>query len=76
MLLLEWQSKAIDYGAEYFQQLSNAIEPFCFVNELKEDVVDRASDEGSQVQELAVYSVEGRLQEVSLSRILGIKEFQ
>ena len=47
-----------------------------FVDELGEDIVDRAPDKGSEVQELAVNTMKSRLQEIALTRIFTVKKFQ
>lgn len=73
VLFFEWKGETVDYGAKDFQELCYAIESFRFVHELEEDVVDRPSDEGSQVQKFAVYSVQSGFQEISLAWILRIK---
>ena len=74
MLLLKWQRKAVDDGAKDFQQLGHSIVPLCLVDEVVEDVVDLFPDEGSETEELAVNSVQRRLEEISLPRILRVKE--
>lgn len=61
VFLLQGQSKAINDGAEYFEQLGDSVEPLSLVGKLEEDVVDGPPDERSQVEELAVDSVEGCL---------------
>lgn len=38
------QGKAVDDTTQDFKQLSNTIETLCFINELEEDVVDRAAN--------------------------------
>lgn len=40
VFFLERQRKSVDDGAEYFQQLGNAIETLCLVYELEENIVD------------------------------------
>lgn len=49
---------------------------FRFVDELVEDVVDLLADVGAQAQELAVYPVQRRLEEVALARVLRVEQFQ
>ena len=46
------------------------------VYKVVEDIVDLFPDVGSQTQELAIYSVQSCLQEISLSRILGVEQSQ
>lgn len=47
-----------------------------FVYELEKDVVDGPSDKRPQIEEFAVNAMKGRLQEVTLPRVLRIKEFE
>ncbi len=49
---------------------------FSLVNELEEDVVDRTTNKGSQVEEFAVNAMQRCLQEVALPGILRIEEFK
>lgn len=76
MLLLEGQGEAVDNGPEDLEQLGNTVESLGLVGELEEDVVDRPSDERPQVEELAVDAMQGGLEEVSLARVLRVKELQ
>ena len=68
VLLLQWQSEAVDDGAEYLQQLCDAVVPVRLVDESIEDVVDGASNERSQRHEVAVDAVQDGLEVVPLSR--------
>ena len=74
MLLLQWQREAINYGAENLEQLSHSVVPLRLVDEVVEDVVNLFPDEGSKTKELSVDSVQCRLEEISLSWILRVKE--
>ena len=47
MLLFQGQGKTIYDGAKDFEKLSNAIESFCFIDELKKDIVNRPTDVGA-----------------------------
>lgn len=76
VFLFERESKSVDDRTEDFKELGNAVEPLRLVHKLKEDVVDRSSDERSQIEEFAVYPVKGRLQKVSFPGIFGIEKFQ
>ncbi len=76
MLLLQGEGKAVDDGAQDLQQLGNAVEPLGFVGELEEDVVDGTTDEGPEVEEFAIYAMQGRLQKVPFPRILGIEQLE
>jgi hypothetical protein len=73
VLLLERQSETVDDRTENLEQFGNSIVPFRFVDEVEEDIVHRSSNEGSQVEELAVYPMQCGLEEVSFSRILAIE---
>lgn len=73
MLVLEWQGKSIDDGAQNFQQLGNAVEALGFISELEEDIIDRPSNIRPEIQEFAIDAVKGGFQEVTLTRILRVK---
>lgn len=73
MFLLERQCETVDNGAQNFQQLSDSIVSFGLIHELEENVVDRTSDVGPQVQEFSVNTVQGSLEEVTFPRIFGVK---
>ena len=74
MLLLQWQRKAVDDGAKDLEELSHPVVPLRLVDEVVEDVVDLFPDEGSETKELSVDSVQCRLEEISFSWILRVKE--
>jgi hypothetical protein len=76
VLLLQRKRETVDDGAQNLQQLRDAVEAFCFVDELEEDVVDGPSDVRPQVKELSVNSVKGGLEEVSFAGVFGIEEFK
>jgi hypothetical protein len=76
VFLLKGEGEAVDDGTQYLQQLGDSIKSLGFVGELEEDVVDGAANEGPEVEEFAVYAVQGGLQEVPLSGILGIKQLE
>lgn len=76
VFLLQRQGETVDNGAEYFEQLGNSVKALRLVDELEKDVVDGASDEGSQVQEFAVDAVEGRLEEVALAGVFRVKQVE
>ena len=76
MLFLQRQSKAVDDRAKNFEQLCNAIEPLCFIDELEEDVIYRTTDVGAQIKEFAIDAVEGGLEEISFPRIFGIEQLE
>lgn len=76
VLFLQWKREAIDDGAKDLEQLRNAVESLGLVDELKEDVVDGSSDEGAEIEEFAVDSVECGFQKVSFSGIFRIEKFE
>jgi hypothetical protein len=76
VLLLERECKAVDDGAEDLEQLGDAVVALRLVDKLEENVVDRPPDEGPEIEELAVYPVERRLEEVALARVLAVKELE
>jgi hypothetical protein len=76
VLLLEGKRESVDDGSEDLEELSDPVVALRLVDELEEDVVDRAANEGAEVEELAVDAVEGRLEEVSLARVFTVEEFE
>lgn len=76
VLLLEGKRESVDDGSEDLEELGDPVVSFGLVDELEEDVVDRASDEGTEVEEFAVDSVKGRLEEVSLAWVLAVEELE
>ena len=46
------------------------------IDKLEEHIVDRTPDKSAQVQELAVDTVERRLEEIALSGVLRVKELE
>jgi len=76
VLFLQWQRKTINDGTEDFKKFGNAVESLSLIDELEEDVVDGAAYVGAKVQELPVYPVESCLEEVALSWIFRVEQFQ
>jgi hypothetical protein len=76
VLLLERKSEAVDDGTEDLEKLGDAVMALGLVDELEEDVVDGTSDEGSEVEEFAVDAVEGRFEEVALSRVFRVEQLK
>jgi hypothetical protein len=76
VLFLEWQSKAINDGAQDFQQFSNAVVSFRLVDELEEDITDGSPDESSKIEEFAIDAMQRGLEKVSLSWIFTIEKFE
>jgi hypothetical protein len=70
MFLFEGKGKSIDDRTKYLQQLCNPIESFGFVDKLEEDIVDRPSNKGSQIQKLAVYSMKSSFEKITFTGIL------
>ena len=50
--------------------------PFRFVDKVEENIVDRPSNRGPEIEELSVDPVKGGLQKIAFSWILRIEEFQ
>jgi hypothetical protein len=76
VLLLERERESVDDRTEYFQELGDSVVSFGFVDELEEYVIDRTTDERSEVEEFAVDSVKGGLEEITLSRVFAVEKFQ
>jgi len=76
MLFLEWQCETIDNRAENLQELGDAVEAFCFVDELEEDVVDGTANIRAEVEEFAVDAMQRRFQKVALSWVLRVEQFK
>jgi len=76
VLVLERQRKTIDDGAEDFEEFGYTIVSFSLVNELEKDVVDRAPYKRTQVQKFAVNPVKGCFEEIPLSWIFRVEEFE
>lgn len=76
MLLFERQGESVYDRTQNLEQLGDAIEALRFVNELEEDIVDGASNVGSQIEEFPVDTMKGSLEEVSLAWVFGVEEFE
>ena len=46
------------------------------INETEENVIDASPDGGAQVQELSIYPVKSRLEEISFPGIFRIEQFK
>lgn len=46
------------------------------IDELEKYIVDGSTDERSEIEEFAVYSVQGGFQKVSFSRVFTVEEFE
>lgn len=69
MFSFDWNCESVDYRAEDFEQLGNAIEGLVFVDERQQDVVDCLTDEAAQSEKLAINSVQYRFQSLALPTI-------
>jgi hypothetical protein len=76
VFFFERQGKPVDDTAENLQEFGDPIVSFGFVDELEEDVVDGASDEGTEIEEFAIDTVERRLQKVSFTGIFAVKQIE
>lgn len=76
VFLFERQSKAIDDGPKDLQELRDPVVPLGLVNEVIEHVVDRPTDGGPQVQELAVDSMERGLEEIAFAGIFRVEKLE
>lgn len=73
MFLFQWQRKTVDDGTENFKKFSDAVKAFGLVDELEEDVVDRATNVRAEVEKFAINAMQRRLQEVTFSWVFGVK---
>ena len=69
MLLFERKGESIDDRAQNLEQLCDTVESFRFIHKLKENIVDRSSNERPEVEELPIDAVKSRLKKIPLSRI-------
>jgi hypothetical protein len=76
VLLLEREGEPVNDRPEDLEQLGDTVVSFGLVDELVEDVVDRPTDEGAEVEELAVDAVEGRLEEIALAGVFAVEELE
>jgi hypothetical protein len=76
VLFLERQSKSIDDRSQNFKQLSDPIMSLGFVNEMKEDIVDRSPDESAKIKEFAINSMERRLEKIALPWVFRVEELE
>jgi hypothetical protein len=76
VLLLQWQSKTVDYRTENFEKLGDTVEALRLVDELKEDIVDRSADVGAEVEEFAVYAMERGLEEIAFSGVFRVEKLE
>ena len=76
MLLFQGNGKTVDDGTQYFQEFCNAIMTFSLVDELKEYVIYRTANEGSEIEKFAIDAMEGSLKEITFSGVLRVEEFE
>lgn len=73
MLDFQRECKSIDDGSQNLQQLRNPIMSLRLINETEENVIDASPDGGAQVQELSIYPVKSRLEEISFPGVFRIE---
>ena len=76
MFVFQGKGESVNDRTENFQQLGDTIMPFSLVYELEEDIVDRSSNEGSEIKEFTVDPMKGGFEEVSLARVFAVEEVQ
>jgi len=76
VFFFEREGESVDDGSQDFEEFGDSVVTFGFVDKLEEDVVDGATDEGSEVEEATVDSMKGSFEEVSLSGIFAVEEFE
>jgi len=54
VFLFQRECKSVDDRTQDLEQFGNAVEPFCLVDKLEEDIVDRSADVGPQVEKFPV----------------------
>lgn len=73
MLLFQRECEAVDDGSQNFEKLGNAVESFCLISELEENIVDRTTNIRPQIQEFAINAMQGSFEEVAFPRVFGIE---
>lgn len=76
VLLLERKSEPVDDCAQNFEQLGDAVMPLRFVDELVEDIVDRAANKCAEVEKFAVDAMESGLEEIAFPWIFRVEEVE
>lgn len=76
MLLFQRQRETVDDGAKDFEELGDAIKSLGLVDELEEDIVDRATNVRAEVEELSVDAMQGSLEEIAFSWVFGVEKLQ
>lgn len=74
MFVFQGKGESVNDRTENFQQLGDTIMPFSLVYELEEDIVDRSSNEGSEIKEFTVDPMKGGFEEVSLARVFAVEK--
>ena len=70
VLVFERERETVDDRSEDLQKFCDALVAFRLVDEMEEDIVDTPSDRRAEVEELAVYPMQRRLEEVTFPRVL------
>lgn len=76
MLFLQWESEAVDDGTKNFEQFGDAVEALRFVDELEEDVVDRAANVRTKVEEFAIYAMKRGFQKIAFTGIFRVEQLK
>jgi len=76
VLHLEWYDKAVDDGTEDLKKFGNAIMSFRFVDKMIEDIVDRATNESTEVEHFAIKPMQSGLEKISLTRVFRVEQFE
>ena len=76
VFLLERECKPVNDGSEYLEEFGDPVVSFSLVDKLEKHVIDRSTDEGSEVEEFAIDSMQGRLEEIPFPRILAVEKFE
>jgi hypothetical protein len=76
VLLFQGNSKTVDDGSQYFQELCDAIMTFSLIYELEEYIIYRTANESSEVEKFAINAMEGSLEKITFSGVLRVEEFE
>lgn len=76
VFLFERQRKTVDDRAEDLQELCDSVVPLRLINEMVKDIAYRSANECAKIEEFAIDTMKCGLEEIALSRILGVKELK
>lgn len=76
VFLFERKCKTIDDRAEDLQELCDSIMPLCLIDKMVKDIAYRSTNECAESKEFAIYTMKCSLEEIALSRVLGVKELK